>query len=200
MVTAFWLLVSMTFFVNFKNLESSHELRIHTYDVISNTKEVLNNIAEAEACNRNYVIIGKPEYLACFETAKNKILPAIDKIKKLTATNKEQQKRLGAAVDIAKYRLDIWDQTIVEYKKSGFDAAKKCIAENYHTCGIVKMNELRQTMSDVEAAEIALLSIHEQKNNTDFSNAKHCIYAAFVISIVMLSIPAFNFIRKQWRP
>jgi len=194
-VTAFWFLASMTFFVNFKNLENSHQIRVKTYEAIAQAHEIVINVAEAESFQRNYVLIGNQDYLDQFLTSEVKIFSSIDKLKKITADNKSQLIKL--VEDIAKYRLLVWHETIDDYKKSGFEAAKKHIVDTYKISGTVKMGELKKALADVIAEEEKLLLIREQKNDHDFENSRNCIYAAFFISIGIFLFPLVNLLRKQ---
>jgi CHASE3 domain sensor protein len=146
---------------------------------------------------RNYVLLGSQEYLDSFAAAEAKIFPSIEKTKELTIGNDSQQMKLKLVEDIAKYRLNIWHETIDVYKKSGFDAARKHIEDTYKVSGMAKMGELRKTLSDITAEEEEWLVVHEQQNERDFTNSRNCIYAAFVVSMSIFLFPLINLLRKQ---
>jgi CHASE3 domain sensor protein len=194
----FWLLVALTFHINFKNIENSDQWRTHTCEVLQNSEKIISNVLDSECLHRNYIIIGEPEYLNRFNTAENAILPSIEALKKLTVDNPLQQKRLKSAESIAKYRITIWNKTLEEYKNSGFEAAKKYIIDNYQICGIVKMGELKDIMTEVVKEEEKLLIMREKHIQSDFTRAHMCIYIAFFISGLIFLYPLVDNVRKQF--
>ncbi len=67
----------------------------HTHEVLAALEEVITTVTEAETGQRGYVITEQDLYLSEVDGVRDENVVALDKVKKLTADNADQQQNLA---------------------------------------------------------------------------------------------------------
>ena len=126
----------------------------HTHKVIGTLTELLSALQDAETGQRGYVITGEASYLAPYRTAVPKIDDILNELKRLTADNPAQQRRLDAIAATAQVKLRELKQVIDLRDTKGFEAARAHILTDR---GKNAMDEFRDIAHQMENEEIRLL-------------------------------------------
>lgn len=108
--------VSVTSVVLVNKARDASSLVVHTVEVESQLASLLLEIRRAESATRAYLLTSSPQFLAEYETAAGNILPAADKLARLTGDNPVQVE------NYAKLRRAI-EQRLTEFAR-GIDRIK----------------------------------------------------------------------------
>ena len=108
--------VSVTSVVLVNKARDASSLVVHTVEVESQLASLLLEIRRAESATRAYLLTSSPQFLAEYEAAAGNILPAADKLSKLTSDNPVQVE------NYAKLRRAI-EQRLTEFAR-GIDRIK----------------------------------------------------------------------------
>jgi len=84
----------------------------HTHQVIETSDELLSTTVIAESWARGYVMAQDPSFLRVYYQSKDVIIPLINQLKRLTADDSVQQRRMDTLQSIAMLRLNHMDETI----------------------------------------------------------------------------------------
>ena len=129
-------------------VKHSHQVRIEFSSLLSLMKD-------AETGQRGYVITGDDNYLAPYQAAIASVGTTLDEVRKLTADNPSQQRRLAAIVAPINAKLAELKQTIELRRTQGFDAALKVVSSNV---GKEYMDQIRAIVADADREEFDLLN------------------------------------------
>ena len=134
----------------------SHQVRIELADLLSELKD-------AETGQRGYLLTGDENYLEPYKTALAAIQSTLANLRKLTADNPDQQRRLAELSQPIDNKLSELRQTIDMRRTQGFDAALKVVQTNV---GKVYMDQARAIVAEADQEERDLL-----KKRTDEARA-----------------------------
>ena len=79
----------------FDQVDSSVRLNIHTYEVINESSELLGSLLNIETGARGFVITGRDQFLGPFEAGEREFQSKLVQLRQLTRDNPMQQRRLG---------------------------------------------------------------------------------------------------------
>ncbi len=79
---------------NIRRIGRNDALIIHTHEVLDEIRDLLKNLAEAEANQRNYLLTGESGYLQPYLAAASSADHHLARLRKLTVDNRLQQNRL----------------------------------------------------------------------------------------------------------
>src|SRR5882672_1380021 len=102
----------------------------HTHQVRTELADLLSQLKDAETGQRGYLITGEDSYLAPYQSALAAIQGTLDDVRKLTADNPNQQRRLAAVSPMIDAKLAELKQTIDLRRTEGPDAAVKVVKAN----------------------------------------------------------------------
>ena len=123
---------------------------VHTHEVLTEVRDALSLLKDAETGQRGYLITGDPKYLEPYDAVVARVRERFRRLKELTADNPDQQERLGALERVAAARLGELDETIRLRRDAGFDTARRVVIEDR---GKNLMDEVRRLTGKMEAAE-----------------------------------------------
>ncbi len=154
----------------------------HTNQVLEGLDDLLARITEAESGVRGYVITGEDGYLQPYEAALPSLDQTVQRLRQLTADNRNQQQRLDRLEPLIARRLDSFKQTVDLRKSQGFDAASRFVLTRQ---GKNLMDRIRSVIAEMDDEEAALLKQREEDNARTSEATKAVIWlgtlAAFVI-------------------
>jgi methyl-accepting chemotaxis protein/CHASE3 domain sensor protein len=134
-------------------LADSNERVAHTLEVRVQIAQVLTQLLNAETGQRGYVITGRDEFLAPYNTALGELDKAIHEVQRLTADNASQQQRieqLRAAIDKKLAEL----KRVIGERRTSLDTATATIAAGE---GREAMEHARALLADMDAEEMRLM-------------------------------------------
>jgi CHASE3 domain sensor protein len=96
----------------------------HTHEVLEHIAGVLSALKDAETGQRGYVITGEDAFLEPYHTGSGEAANIVKELRKLTADNPNQQKRIDAAEPIVAAKLAELKQTIDLRRSGNLEGAK----------------------------------------------------------------------------
>ena len=102
----------------------------HTHKVRAELALLLNQLRDAEVGERGFIITGDEIFLAPYQAALGQLKATLADVRKLTADNPDQQRRLAAIATLIDARLGELKQTIDLRRSQGGEAASRAVAAN----------------------------------------------------------------------
>jgi methyl-accepting chemotaxis protein len=164
------LVIAVVSYRNTNRLIENDAWVTHTYQVRTELADLLSELKDAETGQRGYIITGEDSYLAPYQSALIAIQRTLDDVRKLTADNPDQQRRLAGASPLIDVKLAELKQTIDLRRNQGLDAATKVVLTN---AGKGAMDQLRALLAEADQAERDLLKIRseEARSSADTTTA-----------------------------
>jgi methyl-accepting chemotaxis protein len=150
-------------------LIEASELKTHTYVVLQNLGRVLSTMIDAETGQRGYIISGEERYLEPYQTAAAGVNQIVQNLRRLTADNPNQQRRLDVLDPLIASKFGELRETIDLRTKKGFEAALQVVRSDK---GKNVMDEIRKVVAEMENEEKALL---EQRDGSAKAGAQTTI-------------------------
>ena len=101
--------ISVVSYYNASRLIENDTWVKHTHQVRTDLALLLSQLKDAETGQRGYIITGVDSYLEPYQSAVAAIPATLDNLRRLTADNAGQQRRLSAICARAKSRSDVCD-------------------------------------------------------------------------------------------
>lgn len=154
MVFATLLVTAALGYLNVRRLAEHNDLIEHTQIVVSELRNLLGLVADAESGVRGYVVAVDESYLKPFSIAKVTVPDTVDRIQRLTLDNLRQQE---LAADLEMYvarRMDHLDD-VVAAVRTGIAEGRQEITKGE---GLQAMAQVRNTIRTMEREEDVLLN------------------------------------------
>jgi methyl-accepting chemotaxis protein len=151
------LTVAVTAFVSYRNASRVIENDAwvtHTHQVRTELADLLSELKDTETGQRGFIITGEETYLAPYQSGLGAIAGTLADVRRLTADNPDQQRRLSAVAPLIDAKLAELKQTIDLRRAQGFDAAVKVVLNN---TGKTFMDQIRALVSEADLEEQNLL-------------------------------------------
>ena len=180
-------------------LGQSHELVVHTFEVITTAQALERAVRDAESGQRGYLLTGDTAYLEPYRNGVRDAPVLLAKLKQLTADNAEQQRRLPNLERQIGIKFGVLQKTIETREREGFDAAREIVSTN---AGLDAMSTIGGLIGAIIAEENALLAERQARLVADErSTAKAALISgilAFAIMVfgVFLAVLAFRSLRE----
>ncbi|XLY86886.1 methyl-accepting chemotaxis protein [Ectopseudomonas mendocina] len=162
------LLLVLSTWRGFDQVESSVRLNIHTYEVVNESSELLGSLLNIETGARGFVITGRDQFLGPFEAGEREFQSKLVQLRQLTRDNPMQQRRLGELQALHDQWLSEDITGYMELRRQvgagtqSFDA----VIERISTGGAkAKMDAMRRILSEIQAEERALLEQRTESMN-----------------------------------
>jgi methyl-accepting chemotaxis protein len=161
---------------------------VHTHTVLNTQNSVLFALTNAETGGRGYLLTGEDALLEPYNKALKELDQGMASLRKLTADNKGQQRRLDLLDPLITERISEMQATISQRKSKGFEASLQTMRTNM---GKKVMEDIRKIMIDFEAEENQLL---QQRTNESLSSSRIAIASVvFGIPIMFICLGAVSF-------
>ncbi|MCI3947754.1 chemotaxis protein [Pseudomonas syringae] len=176
----------------FEQVEGATNNNVHSYQVLSEAQSALGQLINIETGMRGFVISSKEAFLEPLISGQKRFSEDFDSLKRLTADNPEQQRRLDKLGEIQRRWLDEDINPILAMRR---DLTARNVADDELDSRITsgadkaKMDAMRAAVAEITAAENELL-VTRSKEMVD---AKHLalmilIYgglAAALLSVIL---------------
>ncbi|WP_024647705.1 methyl-accepting chemotaxis protein, partial [Pseudomonas syringae] len=179
----------------FEQVEEATNSNVHTYQVLSDAQLALEQLINIETGMRGFVIASKDTFLEPLVSGEKRFIEGLDSLKRLTADNPEQQRRLAALGETQKRWLDEDINPIIALRR---DLTARNMPDDELDARITsgadkaKMDGMRAILSEISSTENKLLVIRSQ----NMVDAKHLAImilicgglAAAVLSAILATV------------
>jgi methyl-accepting chemotaxis protein len=156
----------------------------HTHEVLEHIDGVHGLLKDAETGQRGYVITGDEASLEPYHTGSGQVLDVVKELRKLTADNANQQKRLDAAEPLIAAKLAELKQTIDLRRKGDFDEASKIVRGGE---GKRFMDGLRRILDEMGNEERGLLKQRVEEGEAAASGAHSVIILGTLLCLLSVT-------------
>ncbi|KMY03693.1 chemotaxis protein [Pseudomonas syringae KCTC 12500] len=150
----------------FEQVEDATNSNVHTYQVLSDAQLALEQLINIETGMRGFVIASKDAFLEPLVAGERRFTEELDSLKRLTADNAEQQRRLAALGEMQKRWLDEDINPIIALRR---DLTARGAADDQLDARIssgadkAKMDSMRALLSELSGTEQKLLVQRSQE-------------------------------------
>lgn len=173
--------------ISYRNLNRM----IRTYDQAANSHEVLekletivSQIKDVETGQRGYVITGREDYLEPYNIGSVAVGQQLEELKYLMADDPKYQQQLAQLELLIQQRIAVSQQVIATRKKLGFEPARQIILAGR---GKDLMNQIRQTVSEIEQQEKAVLQTRSLLAQTTSRFTFSTFTVGILLNLILLS-------------
>ncbi|MEC5214092.1 PAS domain S-box-containing protein [Polaromonas sp. CG_9.5] len=189
--------IGLTSYRSLSNLIEASRLKTHTYIVLGDLEGVLSQLKDAETGQRGYIITGQESYLEPYHAAAKMVGQLSDELRKLTADNPNQQRRLDVLQSLVASKLDELKLTIDLRKSKGFEAALAVVVSGQ---GKQAMDNARKVIAEMVDEEKNLLQVRDQRVSVDAERAISTIVYGIPLAFVLLTVAGFLLTRNISNP
>ena len=178
----------------FDQVERAVRLNIHTYDVINESADLLANLINIETGARGFVITGRDQFLGPMESGEREFQALMAQLRQLTRDNPAQQRRLSELQALHDQWLgeDINGNLELRRQVSAGTQRFDALIERVSSGGAkVKMDAMRRILSEIQNEERALLEQRTASMNAAKSESLMILLVGGLIAAVLAISVAF---------
>ncbi|HEX3847323.1 MAG TPA: CHASE3 domain-containing protein [Steroidobacteraceae bacterium] len=172
-------------YASLDKLTSTAQWVNHTHEVLEHISNVLSDLKDAETGQRGYLITGDEAYLEPYQSGTRDVEGVIRELRKLTADNPAEQRRIDALEPLVASKLAELKQTIDLRRKGDADGAVKIVRNDE---GKRFMDEVRRVLADMDSEERALLQQRGIEAEAAAATAKSFIVWGTVLCLVAVIV------------
>lgn len=154
-------------FAGFRRLLQNRLIVQHTNEVLLTLEQTTAAIQDAETGQRGYLITGRDEYLAPFESAVQRIDQKVDQLQRLVPDNEAQQMQVAKLQTAISDRIDELRIAIAARRDHGSDPARAAFDTDVDK---KTMDRIRGVISEMRDVELALLKSRELVARQSYRN------------------------------
>ncbi|HEX7952855.1 MAG TPA: CHASE3 domain-containing protein [Burkholderiales bacterium] len=177
-------------------IETSN-LRQHTYQVLGELDSTLSLLKDVEIGARSFALTGEERFLEPYVAAVDKVTPGVREVRKLTADNPNQQKRLDLLEPLIRNKLDVAGRIVELRRGKGMEAASRLVKAGR---GKELMDEIRRIAMEMGGEEERLLKERTQAAQVDAESAKQIIVVGTLAALLIAMLAGFLITRDIARP
>jgi len=176
--------VAMVGFLNADRLIENDRLVSHTHQVLTAVEDLLARTVDAESGERGYVITGDESYLEPYRAAVGQIRTSLDALRRLTADNPNQQRRLDAVSPVIETRVAQLGSTIDVRRSGGFEAAARNVTTNGNK---ILMDQIRRLLSEMRSEEQTLLFQRGSQAESSAATTKGLMIGGSILGALLVA-------------
>lgn len=183
----------------FEQVDDSVQLNIHTYEVINESAELLSSLVNIETGARGFAITGRDQFLEPLESGERAFQAKLAHLRQLTSDNPEQQRRLGELQALHDQWLgeDITGNIELRRQVSAGTQPFDALIERVSAGGAkLKMDAMRRILSEIQREESALLEQRTASMNAAKSLSLTILLLGGLIATVLAISVAFMLSRS----
>jgi signal transduction histidine kinase/CheY-like chemotaxis protein/HPt (histidine-containing phosphotransfer) domain-containing protein len=174
------------------NFTQSAQSIIHTQQMRAALKELYTAIADAESAQRNYLLIGSPDYRDEFRAVSPHVDARVDALRGLIAEDSAQLAVLNRLVPLISVRMEMLNKHIEVFERFGTEAVRARIATDD---GVRAMRSIRETIDQMDhLAEVTLTArgadLSRQRGQTLIALLTTLAFAVATLMLLFGSINA----------
>ncbi len=170
-------------------LREDAEWSRHTEEVISSLRYLLSQVTDAETSQRGYAITGEESYLEPYYESQRGIGTNLQSLRKLTADNAVQQRRLDAMVPLVAKRITLLGEWVDLRRSQGFAAAQAAIATG---AGKQLHDQIRKLVGEMVTAEQGLLQQRQVYAKRSSEMAMAIIVGGSILALGIVAVALFS--------
>ncbi|MEO5592937.1 MAG: PAS domain S-box protein [Chitinophagaceae bacterium] len=167
------------------HLKSTAAYVWHTNEVLYNSQQVLSAVRRNKIILRDYVLNGDRQYLGLLEKSNDSIIIAAKKLKKLTADNSSQQKRIDSLLQYANKNIESSNRIIILRQQLGLAEAASAMAK-------INANRypdlIQQSIRQIEEQENTLLAARKETNRRSGLRLDSMLLWLIIIVLILVVI------------
>jgi CHASE3 domain sensor protein len=171
-------------YTSINKLSSTAQWVTHTHEVLEHIASVLSLLKDAETGQRGYVITGEESFLEPYRTGSGDVLNVIKELRKLTADNPVQQKRVDSLEAPVAAKLAELKQTIDLRAKGSVDETVKIVRGGE---GKRFMDDIRRILGEMDDEERGLLKQRAVEGDAAASGAKSVILLGTLLCLLLVT-------------
>ena len=181
-----------------RELSDSWLLEKHTYEVLDQSEKLLSALTEIETTGRGYVISGDQKFLEPFNTRFLQIKEHVQNLRRLTADNTSQQRRLDKLEPLIMQRIAETSRVIAARASGDSKAAAEQVSSGE---GKRLSEEIRQIVGEMEDEENHLLTTRDRAVKAAVQRQQITMFggSALAIGIVLTSFALTSREHRQRR-
>jgi PAS domain S-box-containing protein len=160
----------------------------HTQEVLKKTQEVMSGMADLESGQRGYIILGDERLLEGRKRAETAVGEGLAELRRLTADNAHQQRRLDQLEPLIARRVQFGDQTITARTQQGFSAAEEMLATG---TGIQLSDDIHLLLNEMLTEEYELLEKRQHDSNAAATSTFLLLPLGVLFSLTVLAVGLF---------
>jgi methyl-accepting chemotaxis protein len=172
------------------------ESRSRAHEVLQQLDRALSALTDAETGQRGYIIVGEERYLEPYQAGTTAANQAIRSVRRLTADNPNQQRRLDALEPIVASKIAELKETIDLRKSKGFDAALQVIRSDK---GKKAMDDARRLIAEMGNEEKALRDLRDSEVKAGSQTTIAVIIYGIPFAFAVLAVAGFLLTRTITR-
>lgn len=180
--------ISVVSFLGVQSLVGNQKSVTHTHTVISELKDILTELVNAETGQRGFIITGEERYLEPYDTAVVDFRGEVDGVAELTSDNPAQQARIAELRPLVDEKLAELANTIELRRSDGFEAAQAVVLTD---AGRQTADQMRAIIDEMIVAEESLLAARTAATTSSSGLVKGVIVAGFVAALLVVGVIAF---------
>ena len=183
-------------YTNISKLTATSEWVTHTHEVLEHIAAVMSQLKDAETGQRGYVITGDEAFLEPYHTGSGGVLATIKDLRKLTADNPNQQKRIDAAESLVNAKLAELKQTVDLRRAGNVDETVKIVRGGE---GKRFMDDLRGILDEMDNEERTLLKQRADEGAVAATGAKSVIVFGTLLCLLCVTAAGILITRSLGR-
>jgi CHASE3 domain sensor protein len=180
-----------------ERLNASREARewsMHSYRVLTTTKDLSIALRDAERGQRGYLLTGNPDYLSPYNAARDRIGVLQGELQKLTSDNMAQQERLRVLAPVAQHKLEELAQTVQARRDGGLESALRIVATD---AGRNHMKDAEAILDVMLVDEQRLLDERLAQNDARAAWVRWLVIGGSVLAVLTL-LWAARLLNQAW--
>ncbi len=157
----------------------------HRQEVLQKVQEVLTDVTNLLSQERLYVILGDETFLKGREETRLEVMKDLFDVRKLTADNPNQQRRLDRLESLIAQRIDWEEKIIAARREQGFPAAAQMISTGP---GMRLSDEAFGLIQELQDEEHALLARDKKQAEAASITAFSLLPVGMFLSMAVLSL------------
>jgi methyl-accepting chemotaxis protein len=194
---AIFVMVGATSYFGTTQLIDTANWREDSYQLLSHLNEQISLVKEVELGNRSYYLTGQEAFLDQSRAAREKIGSVLQEVRKLTADNPLQQKRLNALAPLIKSRLDLGEESVQMYRTGGQMAAIEHIK---NAKGKTMDDQITQIVGQMRSEATAVLKQRSADADANGEAAKRIIVFGTLVAFLAAALAGWAITRNIARP
>jgi len=178
------LLIGISGYKSTEDLIDNEHWVTHTHEVRTKLADLLSFIKDAETGQRGFVITADETFLETYRAALPGIVGITSELRRLTADNDVQQRRLAALQPLIDGKLVLLKNAIELRRTQGLEPSVKLIAAGE---GRVAMEQIRRLVAEMDDEESSLLKLRNSKAELSAESTKAMILWGSLLGIVLVA-------------
>ncbi|HEV3342186.1 MAG TPA: CHASE3 domain-containing protein [Pirellulales bacterium] len=159
----------------------------HSHRVLESLENAIAQMTNAETGQRGYLLTGQERYLEPYHLAIKGLDPKLAELRRMTADNPEQQRRLDLLAPLAAAKLAELQQTIDLRREKGAEAALEVVLTDR---GKKIMDDIRKVVGELQDEENALLKQRADDSRSSARATTSTILFGTAMAFLLVGISA----------